>query len=543
MKIATNTPASFSVHAGLEFVDLGDDVEDTSIIILMLEKNWGGGSIGSIKALTYWISGYPKQTPCYIIGCESRIPDANLQNYPMPERDDAIRALCDEVLKRSRSIGVRGEITYLHLTKLLGYSGDSVDIIFEASKDNNTESFRSFLSKNNCPLQQLEQDILNFQVAPSALYERLPPYDKDIVIGFPYITTSDQNVRLNADIIIDGRAQTLWCETNSIYRQFLLHERADAFLSVLLPFAMRSRKNVICKAPISEQFLHNLNEILIPQLCTHDSRLHQTQISANSDPAILFCGNAVATGMSCGVDSFYTVCLYKDSEYKSLKLTHLYTGNYLYGNAGPIYERAQSAAQDLGLSLICTGTNINEALDLPHLYTHFFKTLFGVLALRKLFRIYFYSTARDFGQFSLNQNSTNDTAKIELLLLQSFSCSDFQVITGGVKSERIEKTRAVCELEVAQKFLNVCLYPARETNCGKCAKCKRTLVTIDMMGKLDNFKAVFDIEQYLNNRLENFVYLTQQKDDVMLSEVYKHFCRTEPEIMREAQEITSIESD
>jgi hypothetical protein len=219
-----------------------------------------------------------------------------------------------------------------------------------------------------------------------------------------------------------------------------------------------------------------------------------------------------------------------------MNLTHLYTGNYLYGNESKIYKRAELASEDLGLPLICTSTNISESLNLPHLYTHFFKTMFGVLALRKLFRIYYYSTAEDFSHFNLKGNGTNDTAIMELLLLYTFSCSDFQVVTGGVKSERVEKTAAICSLPTAKKFLNVCLYPEGTQNCGKCAKCMRTLLMLDMLNSLDLFRAVFDIDEYRRNRLDSFVYLAQEKKSIMLSEVYKHFLEIEPSLVKQAEE-------
>lgn len=535
MKIATNTPLSFSPHGGHEFVQLGCEIEDVSMIVLMLAKNWGGAHIEKIKAMTHWIAAHPKQVPCYVIGCESTIPDKNIQNYRMKTRDDALRALCDEVLSRSRSIGVRGEITFLHLTEILGYKKEQVDIIFESKAGDDLESIRAFLKKNDCPLQSLETHFLAFQRSPIVFYETPISPDKKIRIAQPVVTATGSTARLSADVLIDGQIRTLWCETDATYGEFLLAERADAFLCALLPFAMRSGKDIVCDAPVTEQFLHNLKEVLIPQLCAHDARLYPTEITAEGDAALLACGNAVATGMSCGVDSFYTVSLYNSSRFKSMNLTHLYTGNYLYGNDGAIYERAEAAAADLGLPLVRTSTNINEALNLPHLYTHFFKTMFGVLALRKLFRAYYYSTAEDFSHFNLKANGTKDTALIELLLLYTFNCADFQVVTGGAKSERLEKTRAVCALPTARKFLNVCLDPSKTRNCGKCAKCMRTLLTLDMLESLDLFEDVFDVAEYRESRLDSFVYLAQERDSIMLSPVYQHFRRTEPELLKQAE--------
>ncbi|NJL07911.1 MAG: hypothetical protein HC900_06345 [Methylacidiphilales bacterium] len=537
MKIATNTPSSFYPQSGYEFVQLGEGLADASMIVLLLEKNWGAASIDKIKALTKWISDYSKNIPCYIVGCETNIPDKAVWRFRHEERDDAIRALCDEVLKRSTSIGVRGEITHLHLTEMLGYKKDLVDVIYVSSANDNSERLRHFLEKNNCLLGSFEKSLLEFQAKPSVFYERPITFEKEIIIPHAYITDSEFTSRLNADVRIDGKLQTLWCEVSKLYRQFLLSERADAFLCALLPFAMRSGKDIICEAPVTEQFLHNLNEILIPQLCTHDRRLHRTRIIATGESSALPCGNAVATGMSCGVDSFYTVSLYKSSEFESMNLTQLYCGNYLYGNDGAVYDRAELAAKDLALPLVRTTTNINETLRLPHLFTHFYKLMFGVLALRKLFRIYYYSSAEDYSHFNIKDNSIRACAEVELLLLYVFSCSDFQIVSGGVKSERLEKVRALGALATARKLLNVCLYPEQKINCGKCGKCIRTLLMLDMVGSLDLFQDVFDIEEYRRTRLDSFVYLIEQRNSIMLSQVYRYFLKTDPLLVKNAEKI------
>src|SRR5690606_25109862 len=103
-----------------------------------------------------------------------------------------------------------------------------------------------------------------------------------------------------------------------------------------------------CEAPVTEMFLHNLQEILVPHLCKYDRRLHQTSILASADGSILHSGQAVGTGMSCGVDSFYTASLYYKHKLERMRLTHLYCGNYLYGNESLVYGRARQAAKDMG---------------------------------------------------------------------------------------------------------------------------------------------------------------------------------------------------
>ena len=44
-------------------------------------------------------------------------------------------------------------------------------------------------------------------------------------------------------------------------------------------------------------------------------------------------------------------------------------------------------------------------------------------------------------------------------------------------------------------------------NCGHCAKCYRTLLTLDLLGKVDKFKPVFDVETYKKNRSKAYGWL------------------------------------
>lgn len=544
MIIASNSPASIPKIEGCQPVQLGDRLDDANIIVLLLEKNWGTAGTSKINALRHWISQYPKDVSCYLIGCEMTIPDkavneTSLSYYKNEGRDEAIVALCTEVLSRSNSIGVRDEVTTKYLIDILGFDKSQIDMIYKKDDSDNATRLAKFIDKNNFPSNKFNDSFLRFQQRPEVIYERSPKFNKVVTLSRPYKSYEGASVRLNCDFTIDGAKQTLWCETSTQWSDYLLDERADAFICAILPFAIRAGKDIVSEAPITEHFYHNLKEILIPQLCAHDHRLYETNITARLDSSPLPSGNAVATAMSCGVDSLYTAKMYLDSEYKSINLTHLYCGNYLYGNDGPIYERATQVSQKLSLPLVTTRTNVNEIFSLPHLYTHFFKTMFGVLSLRKLFKTYLYSSAEDFSHFTLKNNSISPTAQYELLLLNTFSCPDFQVLTGGGRSERLEKTEAICDFDVAKEFLNVCLYPNEDKNCGKCAKCIRTLLMIDMLKRLDDFSEVFDIESYTKNRIECFVYLVKLKHSSMLSRVYDYFSKTEPELISEAERIVS----
>lgn len=541
MKIATNIPESLSPSLAYQVFRIDEDkaIEATAIVI-SLEKNFGANSVDRINNLTYWLSRFPQEIPCYLVGCESTIPpsavhDGTILKYKDNSRDEAIRKLCDEVLSRSNSIGVREHITYLHLTEIIGYKNDRIKIIYEKNKVNNQENLKDFIEDNNSLLKLIERDLLRFQTNPTVIYTPGKVTSKTITISKPHIEKVDKKVRVFSLIGIDDQHQKLWCETDEIYKHFLVTDRADAFVCAVLPFALRTGKDIVCEAPVTEQFLNNINKVLIPNLCKSDTRLHNVKVMASIATDSAICGNAVATGMSCGVDSFYTLIEYSNPNLNHLKLTHLYCGNYLYGNDSLIYKRAEKVADMVDLPLVETTTNINEFFSIPHIYIHFFKTMFGVLSLKKLFKTYIYSSAEDFTQFNMSDNSRRSTADFELLLLYTFSTQDFQILSGGGGASRLEKTTEICEHQVVNEYLNVCLYPNLDTNCGKCPKCLRTLLMIDMNDSLQKFKNVFDIKHYQANRLLAFKHLSKNKDYKMLAETYLYFSKHEPELIKLAE--------
>jgi len=535
MRIATNTPPSFFPTEGFDFPQL-INARERDPCVLMLPKNWGMGSISQISALTDWVAGRPLDVLCCIAGCEVTMPDNRIWAYPSEARDGAVRALCKQVLLRSKTIGVRGEITQSYLIEQLGFDADRIEVIYDRkATDNIYRAFR-FLKNNDLP-SDIHRSVVAFQQSPYVRYELSTLSEPAIQLSAPRLTVSGAMARVSADYRLDGRTRTIWCETDAQHAEYMVYDRSDAFIAALLPLAMRAGKDIICEAPVSDQLLHNLSEVLIPHLSNHDARLHKTRIKAAATAEPISNSGAVATGMSCGVDSLFSTFVYSRTDLPSVKLTHLYCGNYLYGNDSAVYGRARSVSDAVGLPLVSTRTNINEEVDMPHVYTHFFKIMFGVLTLRKLFAAYVYSSAEDFSHFGLKNNSLRDTAEYELLLLYCFTFDGLRMIAGGAQTDRVDKTAQIGGYSIAHRFLNVCLYPEQPINCGVCNKCIRTMLALDMQGTLDQFHAVFDLVDYRANRLRSFVHMVKLKDTIWMANAYAHFQKTEPALVAQAHAV------
>lgn len=132
----------------------------------------------------------------------------------------------------------------------------------------------------------------------------------------------------------------------------------------------------------------------------------------------------------------------------------------------------------------------------------------AIYSLQKLWRIYYYAGTYPFDEFSLKNNLYIDPAHFELFLLNCFSTSQLKIVPEGSEYSRNDKINFIANYEVAKKNLHVCT--AKEINCGVCEKCLRTLLAIDALGRLDDFREAFDIDTYIKNRVNNYLFLFEK---------------------------------
>ena len=77
------------------------------------------------------------------------------------------------------------------------------------------------------------------------------------------------------------------------------------------------------------------------------------------------------------------------------------------------------------------------------------------------------------------------------------STERFELVIDGCQYTRAEKTEKISDWDFAKRHLNVCVTPDKDGhNCSHCNKCMWTLIPLEAMGKLDEFKKVFDIDIY-----------------------------------------------
>lgn len=326
-----------------------------------------------------------------------------------------------------------------------------------------------------------------------------------ITINEPHITKlNNSHVRLEALVNIDNsEEQLLWFEVDSNYGEYLVDEKADAFLIAVLPYALAFKKDIEVKnSAISESLYWNLTREYIPVMGKYTKYYKFINIKAETTN-VSFDSKAVGTGFSAGVDSFYTVLRNYKTNLKNCDLTHLTffnVGACGYGSEGgeKAYRRFEERSElfektikDLNLKFVKVNSNVGDFKPVNYNWNHSYKSMSAVLALQKLFKRYYYSSGWSLNDFRLDYH---DSSYYDLFNAQSFSTESTHIFSVGLWESRLDKVKFISNYPVTYDVLNVC--NNHTSNCKECDKCIRTMGELYSIGKLDNYNKVFDANYF-----------------------------------------------
>lgn len=320
------------------------------------------------------------------------------------------------------------------------------------------------------------------------------------------LSIEGNSLMINSRIAFGGEDHTLWYKIPSEFREFVVDENLDAFLVGVLFLGLERKEDIRINGQISEKLFYSLSHYLIPAFVQANPDYRQIKIIPDRlNKANLNKMAAAATGLSCGVDSFATYFTHKE-EVGSFKIDY-----FTFFNAGShgdlggerareVYEqrynRVEKFAQNENKKLISIDSNLSEILNINFQKSHSIRNISCALNLQKLFRNYYYSSAYRLDHFRLNANDTSDADFLFLRLLDTESTSFYSSVA---QFTRVERTLLISDFPETYDYLDVCTNPWTRkelVNCSECYKCLRTQLTLEVAGKLDNYKHVFDLELF-----------------------------------------------
>ena len=324
-------------------------------------------------------------------------------------------------------------------------------------------------------------------------------------IGTPEITHDNNKVQVHVPVhfdpaLADRRApnipEALWYEFPAEYEADL-YLGPEPFISALIPLAMAIGETIEVTAPISPRFAFNADRFMRVYAYWSPTDFQTVPILTPGyqvPPAREARGSALM--FSGGVDSFHTLYshLHDNQKVPPYCLTH---GIFLFHfdqreHERPSYKQAAEVYSqlftDLGLKLICADFNTGKfAPSRKWMSDHRFQSMThgaklagvgGVLA-GGLERLYLASS---------NKFTTTIVYGTSILTVTLLSTETFDVVHSGFDRTRGQKVIELSEWPATYDHLRVCWWqPQGVQNCGRCHKCVRTMTTLEILGRLQDY--------------------------------------------------------
>lgn len=327
-------------------------------------------------------------------------------------------------------------------------------------------------------------------------------------IDSPSIKEKGGQAFLESSVVSHGQRENLWFSVDSQYKEYLSHERLDAFVVGLLPSAMQRGENIYVSGPVSEKLYYHLTRLFMRVLSLVIPSLKPVEIIAPEldSGTLMHAGSNIGTGFSGGIDSF---CLLAEhlpgcGAPVGYEISHL-----VYNHVGPPQvavanqwqvQKLRREARSMQMPLIEINSNLDIFYSLSFILSYVPRNLAAILAIQKFFLRYLFASSYSYSDFYVGP--CEDIGHCHGVCLPLLSTENMEFVSSGEQYSRVEKTRIVSDFAPSYTALDICTNYERnyEKNCSYCRKCLRTLLTLELLGKLDNYRQVFDMQTYKKHR-------------------------------------------
>src|SRR5688572_28499395 len=284
--------------------------------------------------------------------------------------------------------------------------------------------------------------------------------------------------------------ERLWYELDERHEP-LIRAQADGFLPALTTAAMARRRPLHIDGSIAAEHLEGCTrvmEVYLRYSAAHGDGLARVPVTASrtrvGDPR----GHVTASFFSAGVDSFYTLvrnhARYPEGDAR--RITHLLV---LHGfdiplDDGALFARLLRECGEIGerVHAVPVGirTNLRAALRDLHWNRYGFGTVMSSVGLALapgIHTAYVPSGGRPFRELATG------TCAIQPEIAAWWSMRSHELVYDPLHVPRREKVRILAQEAWPVPYLRVCCENRGGAyNCGKCAKCQRTVVELTLAG-------------------------------------------------------------
>ena len=281
--------------------------------------------------------------------------------------------------------------------------------------------------------------------------------------------------------------EVYWIDVPRDYSDYL-SDSGDAWLVLLLPFAVRLAEPLEISRPVDRDLFRNVHELMRIWNCWHP---HLKPVSIEADiqeqprqqP-----GPATATLFSGGVDSWFTLLKHNGdfSQSEGVRIDDLLR---VLGLDIPLEGAERRAVRD---SVV--GATSGLKTRYVEVATNLVKTRWWAqvdwagVAHGCVFASVGHALSGRYGKVLIPSTLRHDEAVpwgTHPLTDPLLSSATTKFIHDGAGFNRVEKTELVAKSEAALNSLQVCWSTHGYRNCGGCSKCYITMATLFLLGALD----------------------------------------------------------
>lgn len=348
-----------------------------------------------------------------------------------------------------------------------------------------------------------------------------------MIIHKPEKGLSDSLVEFRCRIESSQGTKLLWYRIDQTFGDFLT-DLCDAPLVALILPAMALGEDISILGKVSERLYYQLSgpyqhvlKQVIPFLNIVNITAEDLQNTAVRSPG-------VATGFSGGIDSFSVLADHFFSDVpQGFKITHL-----LYNNVGSHFQRGEQlfekryarlkpVAENIGLPFIKVNSNLDsfypdtKVKNLGFAQTHTLRNASVPLVLQGGIGRFLYST--DYDNKEVYIRPSTEIAHINPITLASISTEAVDMLSVGGEYSRVDKTIKVAEIPESYDSLDVCWMARGDgSNCSKCPKCTRTLLTFEVAGVLTRYANAFNLRTYQKEKVSVLAQIIRNSNPVFL---------------------------